>query len=145
MMAVDAKSYLIKVTKEELLLKNKREYLLQLQEQLYSPKSSYSNLEKVQKSKENDLMGKAISQIEEIREQINDEIIAALKYKQEVISNLEKLKRVEYDFLYKKYIMGMDMQEIANFYYRSYSWATTVHARAIKSLQKVLDEEECLK
>lgn len=64
------------------------------------------------------------------------------RQKAEIISTIETLETLHYDVLHKLYVQGKTFQEIADAYKRSYSWATTVHGRALQSLQRVLDERE---
>lgn len=70
-----------------------------------------------------------------------EEILEIKKLKKErsdKIRILERLKHVNYDVLFKKYIMGMDYEKIAEGYDKSYSWATTIHGRALKELDNML-------
>lgn len=71
-----------------------------------------------------------------------DECIKALKAEiRERIETIEKLDASDYDFLHKVYVQGKSLKEVRNEMKKSYSWAKTKHSRAIKNLQKILDEK----
>ena len=63
--------------------------------------------------------------------------------KREVIAVIEQLDPVEYDVLHKKYIQYAeykDFYDIAAAYKQSYTWATTVHGRALQGVRQILEE-----
>ena len=60
--------------------------------------------------------------------------------REEIINTIKQLPYREYDVLYKFYVLGYQLDEIAKRYHRSYSWVQKNHAKALKLLQKILDE-----
>lgn len=65
-----------------------------------------------------------------------EQLIAA---KKDVINVIESLNATEYDVLHKMYIQDIPLQDVALIYDRSYSWITTIHGRALKQVQRILD------
>jgi DNA-directed RNA polymerase specialized sigma24 family protein len=65
-----------------------------------------------------------------------------LKEMQESIKhNVNKLKGKHLYLIYKHYIYGVSIKTIASNLGMSPSWGTTTHQRALKKMQKILDEE----
>lgn len=56
-----------------------------------------------------------------------------------MIRTIEQLPENEYDLLHRIYIQGKTMDDVADAYGKTYSWATTVHGRALKRVQNILD------
>jgi len=99
-------------------------------------------MEKVQSSGNPSKMADAIDRIIDLQAEINALIDSLIDTKQEIISTIEQLNATEYDVLHKRYIQGMTFDEIGAAKGKSTSWATTVHGRALQSLQKLLDSRE---
>lgn len=92
--------------------------------------------ERVQSSGSNDTIANAIcTYIDLEREDIHE----LFKKREEIIKVIEQLNATEYDVLHKIYVQGFTLQELATMKDRSYSWTTTIHGHAIKSVQKILD------
>lgn len=89
-------------------------------------------------SKMSDAVAKMISLEAEVSEYI-DRLIDTTK---EVIAVIEQLNPVEYDVLHKRYIQNKVFKEISASKGKSESWATTIHGRALKNVQRILDERE---
>ena len=62
--------------------------------------------------------------------------------KKDVISVIEHLNATEYDILHKVYVQYFTLDEVAEMYEKTYSWATTVHGRALRNVQKILDSRK---
>jgi DNA-directed RNA polymerase specialized sigma subunit len=72
---------------------------------------------------------------------LNEQSVVDIK--KEVIQTIEQLdSATEYNVLHMRYIQYFSLQEIADHYNKEYGWVTTVHGRAIKSVQVVLDRKE---
>lgn len=102
------------------------------------------NMDKVQSSSSKQKMADAIDEKVDIE---NDDYgIKHLKEKrQAIIDEIEELSLDEYDVLYKRYVQNMEYQDIADSCDKSYSWATSVHGRALKNIEKIRSEknEKC--
>ena len=65
--------------------------------------------------------------------------------RQAIIDDIEKLSLDEYEVIYMRYVYNMEYQDIADSCDKSYSWATSVHGRALKNIEKIRSEkiEKC--
>ena len=75
---------------------------------------------------------------------VEDEIAAAVERlidaKKEVVRTIEKLNSpTEYRILHMRYIQYISLADIAEKLNREYTWVTTVHGRAIKHVQELLE------
>ena len=96
--------------------------------------------EKVQSSGSQQKMADAVCRYVDIEKEIDEQIDILIDTRQDVISVIEKLKTTEYDILHKMYVQYMSLYDVADIYNKSYSWATTVHGRALKNVQAILDQ-----
>lgn len=96
-------------------------------------------MDRVQSSGNPQKMADAIARYVDLEKEIDavvDELIAT---KKDVIDVIEMLPPSEYDILHKIYIQHIPLDEVAEVYGKTYSWATTIHGRALKDVQKILD------
>lgn len=99
------------------------------------------NSEKVQASGRSDSMATAVIECLRVVEEINGAVAELVRFKAEFEATIEKLNSViEYDILYKRYILHIEFSDIADLYGKEYTWATTNHGRAKANLQKILNE-----
>lgn len=104
--------------------------------------TSHSEGERVQSSGSKQKMADAVDRWIMIEKEIDSLIDKMVDTKLEIIQTIEQLKATEYDLLHKIYIQRMTFKEVAAAKDKSVSWATTVHGRALQSLQKILDQRE---
>lgn len=71
---------------------------------------------------------------------IEREIAEYNRQRAAIIANIEKLPRIEYDLLYKLYVEGFSLKEIAYHFDRSYEWVKKTRQKALKRLQSIIDE-----
>jgi len=132
---MDAREYLEQIEKNECIIANKqieKKYWLEIA----TGTTAKVGGERVQTSGDGHNMEKQIVEVVLI-----DEEIERLKGEiAEIISTLEKLKKNEYDFLHKMYVQHLTLKEVQTASGMSYSWATTTHNRALKNLQRILNE-----
>lgn len=95
------------------------------------------NMEKVQSSYNPQKMEFAICEALNLENEIND----LIKEKNNIIKAIERLKPLEYDLVHMIYIQELTLTDVANKYHRSYSWATTLHSRALAHLQSIIDKK----
>ena len=101
------------------------------------------NAEKVQASSNGGTMANAIIECLRVIEEIVETVKELKRVKAEFEANIEKLHSInEYDILYKRYLLHIDLKDIAELYGKDYNWATTTHGRAKASLQRVLNKKE---
>lgn len=98
--------------------------------------------DRVQSSGSQQKMAGAVEKYIDIEREIDARIDTLVDKKQAVIEVIEQLSTTEYDLLHKMYVQYYTLYEIADKYGKTYSWATTVHGRALKNVQKILDDKE---
>lgn len=101
--------------------------------------TSRTDGERVKSSGSQQKMANAIDKYIDLEREIDAEIDRLVDMKREIVAMIEQLKPVEYDVLHKRYIQGLSFGEIAFAHKRSDSWATTVHGRALASLNELLE------
>ena len=70
---------------------------------------------------------------------IQAEIQELYKKRKSIIETIEQLPEAEYDVLYKIYVQGATLYEVASDRAISYSLATTLHGRALKHLDEIIN------
>lgn len=137
-----AKDYLLQISKIDKLIENKiaeREHWKTVAEAT----GTYSEGERVQSSSSGQKMADAVVRYVTIQEEIDEEVARLIDTRQDVIRTIEQLSVEKYNVLHKVYVQGMDLNVVAIESKKSYSWATTVHGRALQDLQKLLDSRKC--
>ena len=106
---------------------------------------------RVQSSSNQQKMSAAIDRYVDIEKEIDAYIDRLDVARREVIEIIEKLDTVQYDVLHKMYVGVVDkndsamrtkyytLNEIAESYDRSYSWAKGKRGQALKNVQRLLD------
>lgn len=102
------------------------------------------NMDKVQSSSSKQKMADAIDEKVDLENDYYG-IKDLMAKRQAIIDEIEELSLDEYDVLYKRYVQEMEYQDIADSCDKSYSWATSVHGRALKNLEKLRSDKnaEC--
>ena len=98
--------------------------------------------ERVQTSGSQQRMADAVDKYIDIEKDIDEFIDKLIYAKKDVFEVIEKLNATEYDILHKVYVQFRTLDDVADVYGKTYSWATTVHGRALKKVQRILDERE---
>jgi DNA-directed RNA polymerase specialized sigma24 family protein len=138
---MQAKTYLRQLQKLDKLIENK----LAEKEQWRAIATSTTQQmtpDRVQTSGNHQKMADAIHKLIEIEAEIDACIDRLVDTKKEVISTLERLNPTEYDLLHKVYVQYFTFDDVAIKKGKSYSWVTTVHGRALKNVQRMLDERK---
>lgn len=133
-----AKDFLRRPEKLELKLKNKMAEREQLHTLALRVTAGMGG-ERVKSSGSGQKMSSAVEKMVDMDEEINSLVDELVGIKREIASVIEQLTPTEYDLLHKRYIQGMTFYEIANQRGKVYSWVTTVHGRALKNVQSILD------
>jgi RNase H-fold protein (predicted Holliday junction resolvase) len=137
---VEAKEFLKQPERLDLRIKNK---LIEKQQWKEIALGITANMdgERVQSSGAKSKMADAVERCVDMEAEIDRLIDELIDTKTEVIQTIEKLdSATEYNFLHMRYIQFKSLQEIADHYGRDYGWATTVHGRALKSVQEIMDQ-----
>ena len=98
--------------------------------------------ERVQSSGSQQKMADAVGKYIDIEAEVNASIDRLIDKKKDVISVIEQLDVTEYDLLHMVYVQYLTLEEVASIYGNSYSWATTIHGRALKNVETILDERD---
>ena len=136
-----AKDYLMQILNLERRIKNKF-----LEVERWKEAASFSGnaeeSERVQSSGRKDKMASAVCKYVDMEAELLEEIKALAKARQDIIKTIEQLECTdEYDVLHKRYVQGMDIQNIADQMDKSYSWVTTTHGKALLNVQRILESE----
>jgi DNA-directed RNA polymerase specialized sigma subunit len=97
-------------------------------------------MDKVQSTGSQQKMADAINKYVDLEAEINADIDKLIDTRKNIIETIELLEAEKYDLLHKVYVQGFTLDEVAAMYDFSYSWATTLHGRALKDVEKILDE-----
>jgi DNA-directed RNA polymerase specialized sigma24 family protein len=98
--------------------------------------------ERVRSSGAKSKMADAINKCVDMEAEIDSLVDELIDTKKNVIQTIERLDSpTEYNILHMRYIQYLSLQEIADHYDREYGWVTTTHGRALKSVQKLLDDK----
>lgn len=139
---MDARTYLERVSKIDKLIENKSIEMLQWQSIAEGMSSSGSG-ERVQTSVTLHKMESAAIRVVEIEEEIKLLIEKYIDAKQEIVKTIEMINDATmYDILHKKYIQGMQFEEIGtacNYSRETIKWK---HKKALKIIQGILNERE---
>lgn len=135
----EAQIFLEKVRKTDSVIKNK---LIEKQMWREIAMGITANMdgERVQSSGNKSKMADAVQKCVDIEAEIDGLIDQLIDLKKEVIQTIEQLDSpIEYNILHMRYIQYMEFQEIADHFKQQYTWATTTHGRALKSVGKILN------
>lgn len=117
--------------------------IAQLKDLALSITPSYEG-ERVQASSDLQKMGSAVNKWVDKEREMNEQIDRLVDLRLEIANTIEHLKKPkESGVLHMLYVQGKSFKEIAQHYDKSVSWATSVHGRALQSLQKELDARSC--
>ncbi len=99
--------------------------------------------ERVQSSGRPSKMADAIDKCVDMEAEIGSLVDKLVAMKHDITSVIEQLNATEYDVLHKRYVQYLSYAEIADAKGKNFSWVTTVHGRALKNVQRILDERDC--
>ena len=132
-----AKEYLEQIKKLDTLINNKLAESKQWLD-LALNITSKTDGERVQSSGDKQTMANAIEKCVDIEREVNAFIDEYISKKKEIIKTIERLPEAEYDVLHKIYVQYKTLYEVADERDIAYSWATSIHGRALKSLDEIL-------
>ena len=136
-----ASTFLEQIEDIETKIKNKMIERQQWEDMKYSITAVMGG-ERVQSSGSKSKLENAVILCEQEEEEINMQVACLASQKRDIISVIEQLKTVQYDVLHMKYVQKMSFYEIGDTYGHDYNWATTVHGRALKKVQYILDSRK---
>lgn len=132
---MNAVSFLTEYHKLELQILNKRADIIRKRD-LAGSIGGFQMSERVQSSGSQSKIADRIIEVVALEAEIK-----RLEEKQnDIINVIESLEETEYDVLYKRYILGEPLKEVASLNGFSYDWAYKWHKIGIASVQKILDD-----
>lgn len=137
-----AKDYLRQLKKLDRLIDNKIAEKSRWREIAQGVGSSFSVGDKVQTSGNQQKMADAVCHCITLEEEINAEIDKLIDKRREVVATIEELDVDEYELLHNIYVKCMNIQDAADAMDKSYSWATTIHGRALSHVGEILNRRE---
>lgn len=136
---MNAKEFLRQIKKLDKLIENKLAEVQKWKELATNISPNLSG-DRVQSSGNPHKIADAIGRYIDLEREINQDIDQLIEVKKDVIGVIEQLNATEYDVLHKVYVQGFTFDEVAIACKRGRSWATTVHGRALKHVQTILDQ-----
>lgn len=135
-----AKDFLLQVKKLDKMIANK---LIEVEQWKAIANNTTADMsgDRVQTSGNPHKIADAIARYIDLETEINRCIDDLIDTKKGVINVIEQLNATEYDILHKVYIQNIPLYDVAEMYDRTYSWVTTIHGRALKHVQKILDNQ----
>lgn len=135
---MNAKDFLLQIKKLDRMIANKQIEVQQLKELACNTSPNMSG-ERVQATGNPHKIADAIGKYIDLEREIQRRVDELVNVRCEVIAVIEQLNTVEYDILHKIYVQNLTFYDVADAYDKTYSWATTVHGRALKQVQDILD------
>lgn len=99
-------------------------------------------MDRVQSSGSQQKMADAVARYVDIEREIDAVVDELIETKKDVVAVIEMLAPIEYDILHKVYVQHITLDDVADRLGKTYSWATTIHGRALKNVQDILDSRE---
>lgn len=138
MKPLNAKEYLLQIKKLDMMIRNKNAEIQQLKDVATSISPTMSG-ERVQSTSNPQRIADAIGDYIDLEAETKRDLADLLAKKREIIAMIEQLNATEYDVLHKLYVQYLNFDKVAYTCNYSRSWVTTVHGRALKHLQNLLD------
>ena len=140
---MNARDYLHQLEVIETRISSIQFDILQLKELSMAVTPAYEG-ERVQSSGSLQRTASAVDRWVDKERELNAAIDRLVDLRLEIATTIEHLKKPkESGVLHMLYIQKKSFKDIAAHYDKSVSWATSVHGRALQSLQKALDKRNC--
>lgn len=135
----EAQKYLEQVERLETIIENKLTEKQRWKEIALGITANMDG-ERVQSSGAKNKMANAVSKCVDIEAEIDSYVDSLINAKKDVTQTIEGLDNInEYKVLHMRYIQFIPLADIADYFGKEYSWATTTHGRALKSVQRILN------
>ena len=139
---MEAKKYLERIKKIDLIMENKQAERDKWFEIATGITANMSGGERVQTSGNPHRMEDTWCTYAQASEEYDAIVIALKREKDEIIHTIEELPPTEYDLLHKVYVQGMSLKEYAVVKDVAYSSVTSAHGNALRLLQWELDSRK---
>lgn len=139
-----AQIYLERVEKIEAIIENKLIEQRQWKDLALDITANMGG-EKVQSSGlTNSRMADAVINCIALEDEIAEAVERLRTEKKKIVKIIEQLySPTEYRILHMRYIQHISLTDIAEKLNREYTWVTTTHGRALKSVQNILERKDC--
>lgn len=137
----EVKEYLHRIQKLDRMIEYKLQEVERWKAMCEYPNAPTYGTERVQTSGSNK-MPSVLANYITIKGRIETEVEKLAADRQGIINTIEGLPLLEYEVIYEKYVNLNDFYQISDQMGKSYSWVTSVHGRALKSMQKILQDKE---
>ena len=137
-----AREYLSQLKRIKALIQGKMSDITELRESAVSIGVPYFDDVKVQKSKSDSRMSDIICEYADMERNIRQDVAHLPAERLNIIRLIERLPPAEYDVIHKHYFQEMGLQEIADKCEKSYSWVTTMHSKALKHVDGLLEKND---
>ena len=134
-----ARYFLEQYSKLNKMIANKEKEAAELRAAATGTTSRFGT-ERVQTSGNPDKMADAIDKYVTLEKEITADIDRLIDIKKDIIAVLEQLNAKQYELLYTRYVDDLPLKAIAGQKKCSYDSIRAAHRRAIKSVQRILDE-----
>ena len=138
---MDAKKYLMQLKKLDAMISNKMIEKEQWKTIALGTTAQMGS-ERVQTSSSQQKMADAVGKYVDMGKEIDKIIDDLVDTRKDIISVIEQLEVIEYDILHKRYVQYLSFDDIAYDYDRTYTWVTTIHGRALKNVQQILERRK---
>lgn len=135
-----AKEYLKEIARIEKMIENKKEEMERWRDIALNITGNYAG-ERVQGSGNQQKMATAVINCVDLQREIEGHIVTLYRKRQEIIGVLEQLPLQDYDLLYKIYVNGETLNDMAGERGCSYSNIATLHGMALKKVQRLIDRK----
>jgi DNA-directed RNA polymerase specialized sigma24 family protein len=140
-MELTAQKFLQRVAMIDIIIENKLIEQRQWKDLALSITANMGG-ERVQSSGAKSRMAEAVDKCIDAEHEIVEAVNRLVKEKQEVVRTIEQLySPTEYKILHFRYIQHISLEDIAVILNKEYTWVTTTHGRALKSVQNILQEK----
>lgn len=138
----EAQVYLEQVEKLDVLIECKQIEKRQWRDLALSITASMGG-ERVQASGSHSKMANAVTKCLGAEDDIAEVVDRLIAAKRDVVHTIEQVENpTEYKILHMRYIQHLSLKTIADHYGSDYTWATTCHGRALKSVEDILQQRK---
>lgn len=131
-----AKEYLSEVQRLQTMIEQKQERIKEIRESAYTVQAVHFDLEKVQGSKQTDMIGEAVAKVVDLEKELENDIVNLIYRQHKITNQIHKLDNQNHmKILYKRYIDGKDLQTIADEINFTYQYVLELHGKALKAFE----------
>ena len=139
---MDVKEFLMQPQKLDIQIRNKLIERKQLRDIALGISANIDG-DRVNASGSKSRMADAVDKLVDMEAEVDQLVDKYIDIKREVVAVIEAVDNpIQYNVLHMKYIQGMTLQGIADYYHKDYEWSKATHRRAIKSVQLIMDKKK---